>query len=341
MKKPTLCLIFGGKSSEYEVSLRSAYNVLGALDREKYNVVKIGITQNGRWYLYSGKDEEIKNDRWSRGRCKRVLIDFARGLLVAGCKKIKPDIVFPVMHGEYGEDGRIQGIFEALGIKCAGCGAFCSHISADKHLSKLVASECGVNVAKYAVLHKNDGGSVDKAREFAIKNGYPVFVKPSCGGSSVGVSMVKSEEELEGAINGAFAISSKILVEEKINGVETEIGALETTKEAVFSLAGQLIYGGEFYSYDEKYKNGKTEYVIPAAISEKTKKELGECLGKLYSALQIHGLCRFDFFVCADGTLVFNEVNTLPGFTDDSMFPMLWKYSGYSLTQILNIILNI
>ena len=341
MKKPTLCLIFGGKSSEYEVSLRSAYNVLGALDTRKYDVIKIGITKSGRWYLYSGGKEEIKNDRWSRGRCKRVSIDFARGLLAVGRKRIKPDIILPVMHGEYGEDGRIQGIFEALGVKCAGCGAFSSHTSMDKHLSKLVASECGVKVAKYAVLHKNDGGSVDKAREFAKESTYPVFVKPCLGGSSVGVSMVKSEEELGDAIKKAFSVSDKILVEEKINGVETEVGVLEIEGEMVASIAGQLSCGGEFYTYDEKYKNGKTEYIIPAEISEKTKKELGECLGKLYYALEIKGFCRFDFFALDDGTLIFNEVNTLPGFTGDSMFPKLWQYSGYSLDKLLNIILNI
>ena len=341
MKKPTLCLIFGGKSSEYEVSLRSAYNVLGAIEREKYSIEKIGITKTGEWYLFTGNEREIADGKWEKGKCKKISIDFARKILYAGRKKIKPDIVFPVMHGEYGEDGRIQGIFEALEIKCVGCDAFCSHTSMDKHLSKLIASEAGVAVAKYIVLYKNIKENGEKARRFACEIGYPVFVKPAFGGSSVGVSMVKDEGELEHAIKNAFAVSSKILIEERIDGVETEVGVLEIEGEAVSSIAGQLCHGGEFYSYDEKYKNGKTKYIIPAEISEKTKKELEECLKKLYSALGIRGLCRFDFFVTRDGTLVFNEVNTMPGFTHDSLFPMLWQYSGYSTAQILNIILNI
>lgn len=341
MKKPTLCLIFGGKSNEYEVSLSSAYNVLCALEKGKYEIVKIGITKAGRWYLFSGKNEEIKSGAWVKGRCKRVFVDFARGILAAGRRKIKPDIVLPIMHGEYGEDGRIQGIFEALGIKCAGCCAFSSHICMDKHLAKLIASECGVKVAKYAVLHKNDRGSVQKAQNFANENGYPVFVKPSCGGSSVGVSLVKNDGELTVALDSAFAVSPKILIEEKIDGVETEVGVLEKCGEFEISVAGQLTHRGEFYTYEEKYKNGKTEYIIPAEINEKTKKELEECLKKLYFAFGISGFCRFDFFVKPDGTLIFNEVNTIPGFTHDSLFPKMWQYSGYSLTKILDIALNI
>ena len=341
MKKPTLCLIFGGKSNEYEVSLQSAYNVISSLERKKYEIVKIGITREGKWYLFEGNDEEISNDKWQRGKCKGVSIDFVDGYLLAGRKKIKPDMVLPIMHGEYGEDGRIQGIFEALGVKCIGCDAFSSHLSMDKHITKLIARECGVNIAKYIALYKNDEGSVNKAWEFANKNGYPVFVKPALGGSSVGVSLAKNEGELNLAIARAFSVSSKILIEEKIDGIETEIGVLEGNREMEISVAGQLKHGGEFYTYEEKYKNNKTEYIIPAEISEKTKKELEECLKKLYCALEIDGFCRFDFFVTKDGELVFNEVNTIPGFTRDSLFPRLWQYSGYSLTQILNNILNI
>ena len=147
MKKPTLCLIFGGKSSEYEVSLRSAYNVIRALDRKKYDVVRIGITKGGEWYGFFGDDEEILSGRWEKGKKKRVKIDFAGGGIVIGREKIKPYAVLPILHGEYGEDGRIQGIFETLGIKIIGCGAFASHVSMDKHLAKLIACECGINVA--------------------------------------------------------------------------------------------------------------------------------------------------------------------------------------------------
>lgn len=341
MKKPVVCLIFGGKSSEYEVSLNSVSTVLGTIDRGKYKVYKIGITKTGEWYFFSGKEKEIASGKWQRGRRAPVQIDFARGFLRAGRKKIKPSVVFPVLHGEYGEDGRVQGIFEALGVKCAGSGAFSSHTSMDKHITKLIAESVGVPVAKYVVLHKNDGGSVEKARGFASKSGYPIFVKPCLGGSSVGVSMVKNDGELEGALKDAFAVCTKVLVEEKIDGVETEVGVLEKDGEVVTSVVGQLRHSGEFYTYEEKYKNGKTEYIIPAEISEKTKKELGEYLKKLYLALEIKCFCRFDFFCLGNGTLVFNEVNTLPGLTSDSMFPMLWKYSGYSTAQILDIILNI
>ena len=180
-------------------------------------------------------------------------------------------------------------------------------------------------------------GLKDKATKGETENKYNV----SFYASAQEIVPLLVEGELDIAIKNAFAVSSKILVEEKIDGVETEVGVLEIEGEAVSSVAGQLCHGGEFYSYDEKYKNGKTKYIIPAEIGEKTKKELEECLKKLYSALGTGGLCRFDFFVTSDGALVFNEVNTMPGFTHDSLFPMLWQYSGYSTAQILNIILNI
>lgn len=336
MKRTTLCLIFGGKSNEYQVSLSTAYNMLCSLDEGKYDIFVIGITKEGKWYRVKAKKEAILEDHWQRG-AEPILIDLNKGAFIAGKSHYKPDKVLLAMHGEMGEDGRMQGLFDLMGIEYVGCDSFSSSLCMDKHLTKLVARESGVPVARDIVVHRgfNEAEVLRKAR----KLGYPLFVKPCRCGSSVGVTRVRKEAELLEAIFTALKYSSKVLVEEEIKGTETEVGVIVRDGKASISEIGQLRHSGEFYDYFEKYEGKRTEYIVPAKISEKTKKELGECLKKLIFALEIKDYARFDFFVRENGSLVFNEVNTLPGFTKDSLFPMLYQACGVDRQALLDLLI--
>lgn len=339
MKKPTLCLIFGGKSSEYYVSLNSAYSVITALE-PAYEVIKIGISKNGKWYLYKGENIKIKNDSWEKEGIVPVTIDINEGTFVFEGGKIKPYKILPILHGENYEDGKIQSLFDLAGMAYIGCRSSTSHACFDKHITKLIAKEQGIRVANDTVLFKGDPNNEKRIEQFLKNTNFPVFVKPSGAGSSVGVSKVDSLGKLSTAITLAFMHSDKVLIEEKIDGTETEIGVIEKNNEIYLSPPGQIKYSEAFYSYDAKY-NQENEYIIPAKITKKTKKELEECAKKLFYALGIRGLCRMDFFVSSPGEVIFNEINTMPGFTRASMFPMLFSSTGQSHIEILNNILNI
>ncbi len=339
MQKPVILVIFGGKSSEYEVSLASACSVLEKTDKEKYEIVKIGISKDGKWYLYEGETSDILNDSWQE-KAKAIELDINNGYLVVGEEKIKPDKILPVLHGEYGEDGRIQALFELMDLSYVGCDSFCSFSSMDKDITKKIAKDIGVKVAKGITLYKNDMGKQESKKRIK-KIGYPVVVKPTNGGSSVGVSIVKNECEIDIALKKAFEFSKKVLVEEKIDGKEIELAIIEKNGKPYFSTLGELSYTGEFYDYNEKYKNGKTEYIIPAKISKKSEKKIRKYARDLYYALGIKNLSRMDFFVKKNAEVYFNEVNTMPGFTEISMFPKLLINDGISYSDIINYILNI
>ena len=248
MVKSLICVIFGGKSKEYEVSLASAYSVLEAIDKEKYEIVKIGITKKGKWYIFEGENESILNDSW-QDKTKELLLDINDGAFIVDERKLKPDKILPILHGEYGEDGRIQSLFEVCGIDYCGCDSFCSFICMDKNLTKMIAKNSGVKVANGFTAYKRDDYNSLKGR--VTKTGYPVVVKPSNGGSSVGVSVVKNECELRGALIKAFSVCDTVLIEEKINGKEVEIAVIEKDGEMYFSTVGELRYDSEFYDYDE------------------------------------------------------------------------------------------
>lgn len=340
MKKPTLCLIFGGKSPEYYVSLSSAYSVIKALEEKGYDLIKIGITRDGKWYLYTGENEKIANDTWHNGSIMPVLLDVSNGLLLVGKRKIKPDKIFPILHGENGEDGHASALCDMGGLPCAGTGMMPSALCMDKHLTKLVAREAGILVADWVSIARGEDKE-GKISEIEEKIKYPCFVKPATTGSSVGVKIAKNRQELNFAIEEALAYSQRVLVEKKINARELEIGVIARDGAPYLSRVGEVKYKAEFYDYDAKYKSSENEYQIPAEISEKTEKHLRECAKKLFYALGIDALCRMDFFLSEGGELILNEVNTMPGFTKSSMFPMLFSDMGHTFSEILNIILNI
>ena len=273
MEKLTVCVVFGGRSGEYGVSLKSAYTVLEAIDYEKYNVIRLGITKCGKWYLFNGSNGEILSDQWEKGNICPVTVDINSGcLLCENGEKTEIDLVFPVLHGMDGEDGRLQGLLDLAGIKYIGCGAYSSHTGMDKHLSKLIATECGADVSPYTVINKKDEISFEKINTWAENIGYPVFIKDAYGGSSVGVYRAENEGELNDSLNALFGKCEKILIENGISGQEIEIAIMETDGEIKASSVGEIKHKSRFYDYDAKYNSDSVEYIIPALIDEKTEK---------------------------------------------------------------------
>lgn len=339
LKKIDLCVMFGGRSSEYEVSLVSAYNIINAVDEEKYNLYKIGVTKDGVFYLYFGDNESIKDGSWTENENNKALsvrLD-GGGFFTDDGEKLPCDVVFPVMHGEYCEDGRLQGLFDICGIKYVGCGVTSSAASMNKYLTKLVAENWGIPVARYIHLKRrrleNHLGQVISDIRNAF--GYPVFVKPVSAGSSVGAYKVDCEDELVPALMGAVQIGGEVLVEEYVKAKEIEV-AVCGNDHPVASVCGEINPGAEFYDYDTKYKNSTASYYIPARISENESKQVREYAIRVFRALGCKGLSRVDFFVQSDGNIVFNEINTLPGFTNISMYPTLMNNMGMTTPQIID-----
>ena len=328
MKKPTLCVIFGGRSNEHEVSLRSAYCVLNNLDGEKYEIISIGITKDGQWLLFEGENEGLLNGKWQGDRTTPVTLDLSLGSIIVLTRvpyAIWVDLVLPVLHGEYGEDGRLQSVFELAGIKCAGCGAFSSHICMDKGLTKRIAKEIGVPVAKEY-----------KSSE---KIAYPVFVKPTMSGSSIGATLVENRDSLAKAIDEAKKYSP-VMIEEYIEANEVEVGVISLQDRLLVSPVGMIKYSSRFYDYQTKYERDDNEYLIPAPIPLEISEKIREWARELFCALECDGFARFDFFVTKSERVVFNEVNTLPGFTSGSMFPRLFMNMGLSMGEVLDCIID-
>ena len=240
MKRPTVCVIFGGKSREYEVSLKSAYSILSNIDSEKYRVIRLGIIREGKWYIFQGENEEILKNSWESGNITSVNPDINTGeLVLSSGERIRADLFFPVMHGEYCEDGRLQGLFEMWGVKYVGCDSFSSHTGMDKALTKLVARSLGIPVAPDIILRSREDRDWEDLIKQSEKLGYPLFVKASMGGSSVGVYLVKEKGELLPAIQKAFEHSPCVIIEKGIMGRETELAVMEVNGEILLSESGR------------------------------------------------------------------------------------------------------
>ena len=332
--KKSVCILFGGKSEEYEVSLRSAYSVLCSIDTERYEIAKIGITRDGKWLRFLGNNEDILNDRWETSSLP-IRIDFS-----TGCVDNLPldTAFFPVMHGNFCEDGRLQGMLETIGAKYVGCDSASSFLCMDKHLTKLIARENSVPVVPWICASK-----CEDFREIAhdVSNfGYPVFIKPCKSGSSRGSSIIHNESMLFSALDGAFAYSDTVLIERYVKATECEIGALTTDRGTIFSEVGALTYSSDFYDYNTKYLSTNTKYSIPAPLPLGVSEKIKEYARTLYSVFGCRHLSRLDFFVTEEHKIYFNEINTMPGFTSSSMYPMLFENSGYSFSEIIDILLN-
>ena len=350
MAKLNVCVLFGGMSPEHDVSLRSAESVLNNMDTEKYNVFPVGIAKDGDWILYGSTDySKLPTGQWLNcPENRRAAISPIRGqglLIFEGDNVIREmiEIVFPVLHGENGEDGSVQGLLQLAGIPFVGPHVAASAVSMDKTLTKLVADNAGVKQAAWQLVR---AAEVRSHMEQVItrlegKFNYPMFVKPAGTGSAVGVSKAADREGLVRALSHAVQFDSKILVEEFIHGREVEV-AVMGNESPVASVCGEIDSGADFYDYDAKYVTDTSVAYIPARIPAEVEEFVREQAVKIYSAIGCQGLSRVDFFVTyEDNRVVFNEINTLPGFTSISMYPKLFAASGIPYSQIIDNLLKL
>lgn len=339
-----IAVLFGGQSSEHEVSCVSAATIIKSIDRSEYNIYLIGITKEGKWLL--AKDlQTIEDGTWVQSDIRAVISPDAadHGMIITsadGIKKEYIDCIFPVLHGLMGEDGTVQGLFELSGIPYVGCGVLSSAVSMDKFYTKLIVDTLNIRQAAYVPVYSemlSDLDGVIKKVEATLS--YPVFVKPSNAGSSRGVSKAHNKNELAIALKLAAEHDRKILVEETIVGRELECGVLSgtgaTAKDNVPAV-GEVVAADEFYSYDAKYNNAESMTVINPELPEGIKEEIRKDAAAIFNAVDGYGLARVDFFLEeSTGELVFNEINTLPGFTAISMYPMLFGSAGIPLDKLV------
>ena len=350
MKKLSVCILFGGMSPEHEVSLRSAESVLNHIDHSKYNVFPVGITKEGDWILFTGKDYSmLPSGQWkSYPENRRAAISPVRGqglLSFEGDCVVREriDVVFPVLHGENGEDGTMQGLLQLAGIPYVGPRVAASAVAMDKTLTKLVCDKEKVPQAAWQLVRRSEleNRMEEIIRQLEARFTYPMFVKPAGTGSSVGVSKAADAEALRKALMDAAAFDEKILVEEFIRGKEIEV-AVMGNDSPVASVCGEIDSGAEFYDYDAKYTTDTSVAYIPARIPEDVAEAVRETAVKVYRAIGCRGLSRVDFFVTdGDNRIVFNEINTIPGFTSISMYPKLFAASGIPYTQLIDELIDL
>ncbi len=330
-----LALFFGGQSGEHEVSRVSAYNIIQAIDLNKYQLTLIGITKKGKMLRYTGPIEAIPNGEWENNPDDLVEnMDFFNDPFLQSI-----DICFPVLHGPMGEDGTVQGLFELLNKPYVGCGVLSSAVGMDKHFSKLAFERAGIPTGAYAAYRYHEYRQNPESLKVTIREQfhYPIFVKPANMGSSVGISKVHSDEELQTALDLAFSYDNKIIVEAGIDGYEIECAVLEDGDTVKASTPGQIIASKEFYDYEAKYAaDENSKIVIPAPLNPEITETVKAYAVKAFRAIEGSGLARVDFFVekTTEAVLI-NEVNTLPGFTDISMYPKMWEADGIPYATLI------
>jgi len=353
--KIRVAVLYGGRSAEHEVSLRSAANVIQYLDQSRFEVIPIGIDKQGNWFL--GKDVFSKSlehnnvsqlhsnthtwfaPEWIGNPTERQHIN---ELIAQQSTGPRFDVVFPIVHGTLCEDGSLQGLLEVAGLPYVGCGVLASAIGMDKDVSKRLAMNAGVNVASYMVIKLEQWlqGHEYFSRQVAERLSYPVFVKPANTGSSIGITKVKTPDHLQMAIMDAFKFDTKVLVEKALNVIELEVAvleSLESTTDPIVSVVGEIRPTHEFYSYDAKYvdENG-AELLIPASVADAVKEQARLAAKTLFLTLECEGMARVDLFLDKDNQQIyFNEINTIPGFTQISMYPKLMAASGVSYPELL------
>ena len=352
-KKTRVAVLFGGVSSEHEISLMSVESVLANLP-DHYEVLRIGITKDGRWVEYTGRNDEITSQKWEQDPTLRTAIVSPdrshKGVLLLskeGWELVPVDICFPVLHGKHGEDGTIQGLFELARIPYVGCGVLASAVCMDKALANTVMDAAGVPHCRWtsairAEVETDRTAVLDRAEKML---GYPIFVKPANAGSSVGISKAADRAALDAAIDVALREDDKVVFEEFIDGQEVECAAIGNPDDPASvstTRPGEILAGAEFYTYDDKYKNGVSQTVIPAHLSEEKLDEVRDTARKAYLALGCAGLSRCDFFVeRGTGRVLCNELNTLPGFTAISMYPKLMEHEGVNFPQLVDRLLRL
>ena len=344
--KMCVALLFGGMSSEHEVSCVSVGNFVRNIDRSKYEVLTVGITKEGRWLYTEATAEQMADGSWeelpgnmpcvnSPDRADHGMILFTPDGRV---EKMHLDVVIPVLHGLWGEDGTVQGLLELAGIAYVGCGVLASSVCMDKAVANALFEANGVPHTKWVAANRWE---IEKDLEGVCagveqKLGWPVFVKPANAGSSVGISKVSNQEELKAAIALALENDRKVVFEAFVDGQEVECAVIGSDP-AVATRPGEILAGAEFYTYDDKYKNGVSQTVIPAHLPEAKLDEVKTYAAMAYTALNCEGLARCDFFVEKNtGRVLINEINTFPGFTPISMYPKLMEHEGLPVPQLID-----
>ncbi len=340
MKKKRILILFGGCSPEYEVSLQSAHAVITRVDRQKYEPVLVGITRAGAWLHYTGPVEAIAADVWHRDaeHCDPALVspDRARHALLTPNESVRAiaiDAAFPVLHGKNGEDGTVQGLLELAGVPLIGCGTLASALCMDKVRAHRLAEQAGVRVARSVAFDGRPGAEQAVRAVEAMR--WPLFVKPVKAGSSFGITKVASPEALCAAIDKAFSYDDQVIVEEAVEGFEVGC-AVMGDRELTVGAVDEIELADGFFDYEEKYTLKTSRIHMPARIDGETAGRVKRTAAQLYRALGCSGFARVDLFLTPDGEIFFNEINTIPGFTDHSRFPNMMKGIGLSFDELVN-----
>ena len=339
-RKLRLAILYGGRSAEHQISVVSARSVMEALDPERFEAVPIGITRQGAWLLPARSPLELTAAGGDLPEVEAAGAEIAlrpeRAALTApGLGRV--DVVFPILHGPYGEDGTVQGLFELADLPYVGSGVLASALAMDKAMAKVVLEQAGLPQAPYLVVHERAWGTEPErvAAEVAERLAYPVFTKPARLGSSIGITKVKAPDQLAGGLAAAFAHDAKALVEQGIAARELECGVLGNDAPEA-SVVGEVVPGREFYDFEAKYLDESLKLEIPAPVPDEVKARVRELSLRAFAALDCEGFARVDcFYEEATGRVLLNEVNTIPGFTPKSMFPLLWAASGLAYADLV------
>jgi D-alanine---D-serine ligase len=345
MKRLNIAILFGGCSPEYSVSLQSAYSVIKHLDTNKFMPILIGISSKGNWYRFDGDLEKIASDTWcnpsdclpaaiSPDRETHTLLVFHPDKVI----KLPIDAAFPVLHGKNGEDGTVQGLFEMAGIPLVGCGVQASALCMDKDRAHKLAHAAGVQIPASFILQKNMDAGIALAQAESL--GYPLFVKPVRAGSSYGITKVIDRHDLPAAIKLAFEYDDEIIIEESISGFEVGC-AVMGNNELTVGEVDEIELSDGYFDFTEKYTLKTSAIHVPARISKEKAEEIKQTAKKIYQALGCRGFARVDMFLNADGKVIFNEVNTIPGFTSHSRYPNMMKAVGISFEQLISRVIEL
>ncbi|MCQ6562353.1 D-alanine--D-serine ligase VanG [Paenibacillus mendelii] len=340
MDMKNIAVLFGGSSTEYDVSLQSAASVIDHLNPSIYHIILIGITREGTWLRYNGNTAEIRNDRWhTHASCIPAFISPSKNaggiieLTGTEYRTTPVDVVFPVLHGKNGEDGTVQGLLELSGIPFVGCGTLSSAICMDKGIASQLVRAAGVDTAPSVTVFEGD--DLDSAVNEAEKLGFPMYIKPSRSGSSFGITKAYNKLELTHGVQAAFLHDQKVIIEQNIAGFEVGCAVLGHS-EPITAEVDEIELTGEFFDYEEKYSLRSSKIHLPARIDAKTAAKVKETARLIYKTLGCSGLARVDMFLTEDGRIVFNEINTMPGFTAASRYPNMMRYSDITYPLLMD-----
>lgn len=344
MKKKKIAMLFGGCSPEYSVSLQSAYSVIGAINKDEYEPIMIGIAPNGAWYHYVGDLNNLLDDSWLKENCcNELLISLSRdngGLLekIDGeLKFLEVDALFPILHGKNGEDGTIQGLADLLNIPLIGCGMLSSALCMDKYVSHELANYVGVKTAKSVMV--NTETTFDEIIKMTDELNYPLYIKPVRAGSSYGISKITEVSELEQALKEAFNFDTMVIIEENVDGREVGCAIIGTNNILIGSV-DEIENNNEFFSFEEKYNSPVSKIVCPAKVDDNVSEKIKEAAKLIYRTLQCEDFARIDMFLTNDNEIYFNEINTIPGFTSHSRYPNMLKTTGLTFEEIVDKIIK-